>query len=978
MGTKMMFPLRKLPIKRMITLIILSTCTAVLVAACLILAIYEFLDYRRVIVNDMNALADILGRNTRAALAFADETAAQEILLALESKPRVMAACVYASDGSRFAHYARDASFADFPAQAAANEEHLFTKGYLAVFRPIILNDKRIGSIYLRVSLQGLYDRLRLFGGVAGLVLLGSFGMILVLTPWLQRPITQPILDLAKTTQSITDCKDYSLRAQKSSDDEIGHLADSFNEMLGQIQQRDSSLRTEVDERRAAEQSLRASKAQIQTTVDNLAEGVAVSDLTGQLLYFNPAALEMHGFASMEECLRRLPEFVDTFELASLDGTVWPVERWPLARVLSGEKLRDLEVRIRRPKANWQRIFSYSGDVARGVDGQPLMAIITIRDVTERKQAEAKLQAQLARLDLLNRITHAIGERQDLKSIFQIVIRSLEDRLQLDFGCICQYDPAHNVLAVFNVSVRDETLLTELALTDQSQIPIDENGLSRCVRGQLVYEPDIHQVNHPFPQRLARIGLRSLVIAPLLVESKVFGVLAVARKEANSFSSGECEFLGQLCKHVALAAHQIQLYNALQQAYDDLRETQQAIMQQERLRALGQMASGIAHDINNALSPVALYTESLLETEPNLSDRARQYLQTTQSALDDVTETIARMREFYRQRDHQLEQRFVSLNELIEQVADLTRARWNDMPQQQGYVITLTMNLTPDLPAILGVESELREALTNLVLNSADAMPEGGTLTLRTRLATSNSLSDTGVLSRRGRLQESQDAVATRQVYLEVMDSGVGMNDEVRRRCMEPFYTTKGDRGTGLGLAMVYGIAQRHNAEMEIDSQPGKGTTIRLTFPVPEMVAARQPKPDVVYHPVSRLRILVVDDDPLLIKSLRDTLETDGHQIVTANSGQGGIDTFRVAHERGESFAVVITDLGMPYVDGRKVAISIKTASPSTPVILLTGWGQRLVAEDDIPPHVDCVLNKPPKLRELRQALVRYCQTANA
>ena len=181
---------------------------------------------------------------------------------------------------------------------------------------------------------------------------------------------------------------------------------------------------------------------------------------------------------------------------------------------------------------------------------------------------------------------------------------------------------------------------------------------------------------------------------------------------------------------MALAAHQAQLYDALQQAYDDLRQTQQAVMQQERLRALGQMASGIAHDINNAISPVALYTESLLENEPNLSARARDYLETIQHAIEDVAATVARMREFYRQREPQLTLTPVQLNRLIQQVLDLSRARWSDMPQQRGLMIELETELAPDLPAIMGVESEIREALINLVFNAVDAMPDGGTLTL--------------------------------------------------------------------------------------------------------------------------------------------------------------------------------------------------------------------------------------------------------
>ncbi|MGA2871864.1 MAG: histidine kinase dimerization/phospho-acceptor domain-containing protein, partial [Verrucomicrobiota bacterium] len=231
----------------------------------------------------------------------------------------------------------------------------------------------------------------------------------------------------------------------------------------------------------------------------------------------------------------------------------------------------------------------------------------------------------------------------------------------------------------------------------------------------------MERLEFPFPQRLARGGLRSLVAAPLMVESQVFGVLIAARRQPDSFSSGECEFLRQLSEHVGLAAHQAQLYEALQRAYDDLRQTQQAVMQQERLKALGQMASGIAHDINNAISPVALYTESLLEKEPNLSPRARDYLQTIQHAIEDVTHTVARMREFYRQRETQMTLVPVKLNQLIQQVIDLSRARWSDMPQQRGVFIKMETDFMAELPSIQGVESEIREALVNLVFNAVDA-----------------------------------------------------------------------------------------------------------------------------------------------------------------------------------------------------------------------------------------------------------------
>jgi signal transduction histidine kinase/ActR/RegA family two-component response regulator len=574
--------------------------------------------------------------------------------------------------------------------------------------------------------------------------------------------------------------------------------------------------------------------------------------------------------------------------------------------------------------------------------------------LTRIEGGQSKLHSQLSRLDLLHRITRATGERHDLQSVFKIVLHNLEEDLPIDFGCMSVYEAGAEALSIAAIGEKSTAFARELALLEHTQVPIDQNGLARCVAGELVYEPDTREMAFPFPRRFAAVGLHGLVVAPLLVENRVFGVLVAARREADSFSSADCEFLRQLSEHVALAANQAQLYGALQRAYDDLRQSQQTVMQQERLRALGQMASGIAHDINNAISPVALYTESLLEREPGLSERARGYLVTIQTAIEDVAETVSRMREFYRPREPELVLSRVTCNRMIEQVVSLTRARWSDLPQQRGVVIQLRTDLAAELPDIMGSEVEIRDALTNLVFNAVDAMPDGGTLTLRTSVAVTGS--------------SASDDIA-RYVHLEVTDTGIGMDDETRRRCLEPFYTTKGERGTGLGLAMVYGMVQRHSADLEIDSAVRRGTTVRLIFSVADELAiplAAGARPQLS---TARLRILLVDDDPLLIKSLRDILEQDGHVVTVADGGQKGIDTFTTALSGKTPFSLVITDLGMPYVDGRRVAAAIKAASPDTPVVLLTGWGKRLLAENDIPAHVDRVLSKPPRLAEVRGAL---------
>lgn len=700
---------------------------------------------------------------------------------------------------------------------------------------------------------------------------------------------------------------------------------------------------TDITDRKRAERTLRATEERTRAIIETALDAVITIDASGAITGWSRQAERTFGWSRQEVLGRPLADTI-------VPERYRDAHRRGLERYMATGEVRVLNQRLELSALDRSgREFPIELAITpiRIDDTTSFSAFV--RDISDRKRADERLRSQLERLDLLDRITRAIGERQDLRSILQVVVGSLEDHLPVDFSCICVFDRAEGTLTVASVGAKSEAMARDMGIVEQAGLPIDENGLSRCVRGQLVYEPDLSTDPFPFPQRLARGGLRSFVAAPLLVESQVFGVVMTARREAGRFSSAECEFLRQLSGHVALAAHQAQLYTALQQAYDDLRQTQQAVMQQERLKALGQMASGIAHDINNAISPVALYTEALLEDEPDLSERARSYLSIIQRAIEDVAQTVARMREFYRSRQPQLVLTPVDLNRVVQEAVELTRARWSDMPQQRGTVITLTLAPAAETLTILGVESEIREALINLIFNAVDAMSDGGTLTVRTR-------------------HDPAKADGPGHIHLEVIDTGAGMDAETRRRCLEPFFTTKGERGTGLGLAMVYGMVQRHAADIAIDSTPGQGTLVRLTFAAP-LAHEAQPDKTSTYARPTRLTILLVDDDPLVLKSLRDTLERDGHVVAAAAGGQAGIDAFQAAIDAGKPFDLVITDLGMPYVDGRQVAASIKQASPSTPTVLLTGWGQRLVDEGAVPEHVDRVLSKPPKLSDLRPAL---------
>jgi len=444
----------------------------------------------------------------------------------------------------------------------------------------------------------------------------------------------------------------------------------------------------------------------------------------------------------------------------------------------------------------------------------------------------------------------------------------------------------------------------------------------------------------------------------LVVEASLLGLLVVARRAPDGFQEGERDFLRALSEHVALAAHQARLHAELQKAYDEVRQSQEAVTQHERLRALGQMASGVAHDINNALSPVSGYAELLLDSEAHLSPSGRKYVQLIRTASDDIAQIVSRLREFYRRRrrDEPLER--VQLNQLIPEVIDLTRPRWRDIAQQLGVAVEVKAELEPGVPEISGAGGELREVLTNLIFNAVDAMPQGGQIVLRGRARS--------LAPARG------GAPSATQVIVEVQDDGVGMDEETRKRCFEPFFSTKGRRGTGLGLAMVYGVMQRHEGSIEVDTQLGRGTTMRLIFPARSATdIVKAPVPVVVPSKPPLLRILFVDDEPLLRELIREMLEGDGHTVQTADGGQSGLEAFRTALQEKQPFDVVITDLGMPHMDGRQLTVLLKKESPATPVVMMTGWGALMKGETEIYAPVDGLVNKPPKIRELQEVLAR-------
>jgi signal transduction histidine kinase/CheY-like chemotaxis protein len=363
--------------------------------------------------------------------------------------------------------------------------------------------------------------------------------------------------------------------------------------------------------------------------------------------------------------------------------------------------------------------------------------------------------------------------------------------------------------------------------------------------------------------------------------------------------------------------------------------------QLEKLSALGELASGVAHDLNNTLSGILARAQLLQRT--NDPAKIRRGLDIIIQTAEDGAKTVKRIQDFARQRrDHDFAP--VAVDQLLCDVSEITRPRWKDQAEASNIHINLETRIDSSL-LVMGDDSELRDVLVNMVFNAVDAMPAGGTLTL---------------------------AAEERDGFVEILvgDTGTGMSQEVRSHVFDPFFTTKGKAGLGLGLAVSYGIIRRHEGIIEVESEIGCGTTFRVRLPLAKAVAqaesantpaAHTPSFSSEKHPLSPsssqanpIRILIVDDEDYVCELLRDILIGEGCEVTTASSGPEGLRLF----ERG-SFEAVLTDVGMPEMSGWEFARAIRERAPSIPIAVITGWGEAVGADMQKAAEVDWVITKP-------------------
>jgi CheY-like chemotaxis protein len=367
------------------------------------------------------------------------------------------------------------------------------------------------------------------------------------------------------------------------------------------------------------------------------------------------------------------------------------------------------------------------------------------------------------------------------------------------------------------------------------------------------------------------------------------------------------------------------------------------------------MAGGVAHDFNNLLTGILGQAQliSLRSNDPVLKEK----LGVIEQAALDGAETVRRILGFARK---QAEATYapVDLQVLLPQVLEVTRPRWKDEAQGRGVTIGAVLALEP-VPPVLGNAAEVREVLVNLIFNAVDAMPRGGRLTLGARRCLKGLAPSPGPGS-------GATAGAPREtVEITVRDTGVGMPEAVRRRALDPFFTTKGVKGSGLGLSMVYGIVSRHGGELLLDSTEGAGTTVTVRLPA----AARAPAPPAeaaLPQAARRGRIVVVDDEEALAGVLGEVLRLQGHEVTVFTEPQRALD-----HLAGAGADLLFTDLGMPELSGWDVARRALALHPDLPVILVTGWGQQIEPALVRARGITALVAKPYRVAEILQVVSR-------
>jgi PAS domain S-box-containing protein len=648
-------------------------------------------------------------------------------------------------------------------------------------------------------------------------------------------------------------------------------------------------------------QTLRESEDKYRTLVEKSLDAIAIVK-GDKFVFVNKAFLEMFGYESDKEVIgSAITDYLAPQSRALVRNRGFARER--------GERILEVyEVKAKKKDGSFFDVelfvglITFQGEIARqGI----------IRDITQRKKME-----------------QAFRESEGKFRLFQSSV----------FDVIYRYDPQNNRYDFISPSVEQQTGYTmEEFLTGPKEI-------TQCI----THPEDWERVQAEVKQEIAK-GTPG---RPFRVEYRI------TRKDGREIWVSDQKTLefspqGKLCRINGVVRDITERKQAEEKLKDytrqieeknlelkiknlELTTTRAQLVQKEKLQALGQMASGVAHNFNNLLA-IILGRAQLLQRKAKDMEIERGLRNIERAALD-ASSTIKRIQDFARVRKDQ-EFKWVDIDEVIEDVIALTKTKWKDQAEANG--ISIRLEVQKDrrrLPPVAGDESELKEAFTSIVFNAVDAMPKGGKIVIRSR-------------------------TNRKSVFVYFIDSGIGISEEAKQKIFDPFFTTKGVKNAGLGLSVAYGIIQRHQGDIQIEGKPGEGTTVVVRLPVSKILGKEEPKEkEPEKPPVQKesANILIIEDEKDLRELFFDILTSADYMVKVTSSGAEGLEIYK-----REKFDIVFTDLGMPRMSGWEVAKAIKEMDSNTTVLLLTGWGVEMDEEKLKESGIDRIVAKPIKVENL-------------
>ncbi len=431
---------------------------------------------------------------------------------------------------------------------------------------------------------------------------------------------------------------------------------------------------------------------------------------------------------------------------------------------------------------------------------------------------------------------------------------------------------------------------------------------------------------------------RSILCVPIKTKSKMIGVLEVINKaDGVSFTEEDAMLLNFFANQVAVVIENARYYGELKHKYEEEKQMQEKYAEIEKLRALGLMTSGIAHDFNNMLAIIAGNID-LIEIEED-KDKILKKVQIIKKTALGSAKTIKRLQKYARTKNDALQSQTINFNSLVRDAIEISTPMWKDSPQEKGFSVEIVDTLTKEEPVVLGDDTDLREAIINMIFNSVDAMPQGGEIHIVTH-------------------------TKNESVYLELSDNGTGMTEETKDRIFDPFFTTKGITHGGLGMSMLYGTIRRHNGSVDIKTTPGQGTTFTIVLPKGRGKREKSGEKSNHTFKTEEVNILIIDDEPQIGAVLSEILSNQGHQASVFNNGKDGIEALK-----NGGYEMLITDLGMPDLSGWEVINIAKQIEPGVIAGVITGWD---ISEAEAKQKgVDFLIAKPFESNQVVQTVAK-------